>query len=320
MRARRSSTLVRAGLAVFVLLWLLDVGELRLFIPVWLPFLIALGLEVQLFVSSHRSRGGASSRDRGPQAVDRERFGYASENDELILLREGDQEAWIPYAGETPEGADELEREPLSTAPYVGERRRYGALRSLLAGLVVLALVAGAAWYVESQRGWNGVEADARASTTARFSAEAARIAGHPVTIRCDEAGSYVGAVQHADGVAVVGGRLAYLTPEICYSLYRLAFKDDVQSSQTARAIAVLAHESWHLAGVRNEGITECSALQSGVELGQRLGLDEEEARQLMRQQLAENAARGIASEYRVPPECREGGELDRNPDSSEFP
>ena len=51
------------------------------------------------------------------------------------------------------------------------------------------------------------------------------------MTIRCDEAGDYVGAVQHADGVAVVGGDLAYLTLERCIDLYRLAFKDEVRSS-----------------------------------------------------------------------------------------
>ncbi len=41
----------------------------------------------------------------------------------------------------------------------------------------------------------------------------------------------------------------------------------------TARALAVLAHEAWHLRRVRNEGRTECYALQAGVEIGQRLGL-----------------------------------------------
>jgi hypothetical protein len=82
----------------------------------------------------------------------------------------------------------------------------------------------------------------------------------------------------------------------------------------------VLAHEAWHLAGVSDEAKTECYALQSGVELGRRLGLGDDTARQMMRQQLVENAGRGAASEYVVGPECRNGGALDLHPRSSEFP
>ena len=83
----------------------------------------------------------------------------------------------------------------------------------------------------------------------------------------------------------------------------------------------MLAHEAWHLSGVRNEGVTECYAFQSGVALGQRLGLSEDRARQLMSQQLAENAGRqGEGAEYLVPPDCRDGGALDLDPGSSRFP
>jgi hypothetical protein len=127
--------------------------------------------------------------------------------------------------------------------------------------------------------------------------------------------------VQHADGAAVVGGRVAYLTPERCYDLYQLAFEDEVAFSQTARSLAVLAHEAWHLRGVRDEGTTECYALQSAVGIGQRFGLSEDTARQMMRQQLTENSLRGLATaEYRVSDECRDGGELDLDPASSAFP
>ena len=194
-------------------------------------------------------------------------------------------------------------------------------LRRFLAGLGLIGALALTFWFVESHTGWNGLDADTRAEATARFSEEASRVAGKPVTIRCDEAGDYVGAVQHADGVALVGGDLAYLTPERCLDLYRLAFDGDVTSSQTARAIAVLAHEAWHLQGVSDEGTTECYALQSGVELGERLGLSVARARQTMRQQLVENASRGRASPaYRVPPDCRDGGRLDLRPGDTRFP
>jgi hypothetical protein len=94
-----------------------------------------------------------------------------------------------------------------------------------------------------------------------------------------------------------------------------------VTGSQAGRAIAVLAHEAWHLRGVADEGTTECYALQSGVALGQRFGLSEDRARQMMRQQLVENQRRGLASfEYVVSADCRDGAPLDLAPDTSSFP
>ena len=127
--------------------------------------------------------------------------------------------------------------------------------------------------------------------------------------------------MQHSDGVAEVGGDVAYLTPARCHDLYRQAFEGGGPFSQTARAVAVLAHESWHLRGERDEGRTECFALQSGVDLARRLGATDDTARRMMRQQLAENALRTRGdAEYLVPPECRDGGELDLNPGSARFP
>ena len=323
----RSATLIRASLAVFVLAWLFGPRELRGAVPIWIPFLVALGLELQFFVSALRA--GAPTRrtaDRGPQPTDLEELGYEGAADELALVRRGGEEVWIPYAGETAEELDELADEALaaasperpSPAPLRTRRRplrRFAAGVATIGALVVLVLL------VERKTGWDALAADSRAKAVRLFSDEASRIAGHAVTIRCDEAGDYVGVVQHADGVAEVGGRVAYLTPVRCLALYRLAFEDDVRFAETARAIAVLAHEAWHLRGVRNEGVTECYALQSGVELGQRLGLSPRTASQMMRQQLVENALRrGRGAEYVVPRECRDGGRLDLHPERSRFP
>jgi hypothetical protein len=316
---------VRLGLALFVLAWLFDPLGLRSYVPLWLPFVIALGLELQLFIGAWRAAPTESrARGRLPQAVDRERYGYADEADELLLVRDQERELWIPYAGESADELDALiadaeDRDELDDEPdEAPERGR--SLRRLLVGVAVIAALGAIVW-VAGNRGWDGLDEETRAEAATRFSSEASRIVGRPVEIRCDEAGEFVGAVQHADGVAAVGGSLAYLTPEICHDLYRLAFEDDVTFSQTARAIAVLAHEAWHLRGERNEGVTECYALQSGVDLGVRLGLGEQTARQMMRQQLAENQLRARGSvEYLVPPECRDGGALDRDPGSSRFP
>jgi hypothetical protein len=320
---------LRIGLAVFVLAWLFAPYTLQSAVPIWLAFLIALGLELHFFIGGLRPAPARHS-DGKPQDVDLERYGYAADTDELLLVREEGEELWIPYSGETAdemrELIDEARERPVeeagATAVAPPERRGIRPpLRRFLAGLGVIGGLALIFWLVENNTGWNALDANTRAEATARFSDEASRVAAKPVTIRCDESGDYVGAVQHADGIAAVGGNLAYLTPERCLALYRLAFKDEVNSSQTARALAVLAHEAWHLRGVRDEGTTECYALQAGVQLGQRLGLSEDTARQMMRQQLVENALRGRASPaYLVPPDCRDGGRLDLKPDIARFP
>jgi hypothetical protein len=322
-------TLVRVGLAVFVLAWIFGPYALRSAVPIWLPFLIALGLELQFFVAAFRA-APVRRGDRGPQDADRERYGYGEEAEELLLVRERDGDLWIPYSGETDEElsalieeARERPEEEDETA-LAAEPERRGLLppiRRFVAGLGLIAALVLIFWIVENRTGWNGLDSSTRAEAAARFSQEASRVAEKPVAIRCDVSGDYVGAVQHADGVAVVGGDLAYLTPERCLDLYRLAFKGEVRSSRTGRALAVLAHEAWHLRGVADEGTTECYALQTGVGLGQRLGLSEDTARRLMRQQLGENELRGRSDPaYRVPPDCRDGGRLDLAPGTERFP
>ncbi len=84
----------------------------------------------------------------------------------------------------------------------------------------------------------------------------------------------------------------------------------------------MLAHEATHLRGVRNEAETECFALQEGVALGERLGLDADTARALMRAQRDRDLSDASIArlDYRLPPECRNGGALDLRPDDPAFP
>jgi hypothetical protein len=328
-RSPSPASALRVALVLFVLAWIFGPYELRTAVPIWFVFLIALGLELHFFAGALR-RTPAPRPDRRPQTVDRERYGYVEESDDLLLVREGEEEYWIPYAGESDEEVEALiaearerpgEETTARAVSFQEPRRVWLPVRGFLTGLGVIVVLALVLWLVESHTGWDALAGDTRAEAVARFSDEASHIAEKPVTIRCDESRDYVGLVQHADGVAAVGGEIAYLTPERCLDLYRLAFEGEVTSSQTARAIAVLAHEAWHLRGVDDEGTTECYALQSGVEVGQRLGLSDATARQMMRQQLVENALHGGAtSEYLVPPDCRDGGRLDLKPDDARFP
>lgn len=327
---RRPALVLRVALVVFVLAWLFGPYALRSAVPIWLPFLIALGLEVQFFVGGVRAPHGRRERpDRGPLVSDRERYGYGGETDDLLLVREGGEELWIPYAGESDEELAALVAEARERAAHeadaadawVGGEPRPRPLRRLLTAIAVIGAVAALVWLIDSRSGWKGLDPDTQAKAEALFSREASRIAGHPVAIRCDVSGKHVGFVQHADGIAVVGGDNAYLTPGICNDLYRLAFEHEVSFNPTGRAIAVLAHEAWHLHGVANEATTQCYALQSGVDLGRRLGLSESTASRMMRQQLAENVDRSrTPAEYVVTDECRDGGRLDLHPASSRFP
>ena len=287
---------LRVALVGFVLAWILGPMALRNAVPILVVFLIALGLEAHFLVGALRG-GPARIPDRAPQQIDRDRYGFG-----------------VDDADETGAETDEVELwpEPMERARPL----RNFAVGAGIIGVLVLVVVA-----VDGRNGWRSLSGERKAEAVARFSAEASRIAEKPVDIRCDEARDYVGTVQHADGVATVGGELAILTPEVCYDLYRLAFAGDVVGSQTGRAVAVLAHEAWHLHGVADESVAECYALQSGVDLGRRLGLGDGRARQLMRQQLVENELRGIDSlGYRVGSECRDGGALDLDPARTSFP
>jgi hypothetical protein len=267
----------------------------KAWIPVWLPFLAALALEVHFFVGGWRSQPSRlPARDRGPQPHDLVELGWEPE------FEDEEFNAYYEPAAE----------EPPRYARHVAE------------AVVALAIFGGILFYAVRPHGWKAVSAENQARAEAVFSAAATRIAGHPAAVVCDTSGSHVGVVQDADGAANVGGRVAYLVPRVCDELYQLRFKHRVRSfSQTARSIAVLAHEAWHLNGVGNEGLANCFGFQSGVQVGVELGLSESRARSMMREQLATNASdSGSNTQYLVPPGCRDGGEYDLDRGSSQFP
>ena len=292
-----AAAIVRIGLVVFVVLWILGPELLRSAIPLWLVFLVAVGLEVQFLVGALRA-GPQEAPDRRPQQVDFDRYGFEPEEDALD---------------------DDVDLDGLEVVDE--PRSLLHPLRRFVLGLGLIAVLVLAMWLIDGRTGWDSLDGPVRGEAAARFSAEASRIAGKEVSIYCDESRDYVGAVQHADGVAIVGGDRAYLTPERCYDLYRVAFEGEVTWSRTARALAVLAHEAWHLRGVGDEATAECYALQSGVEVGRRLGLSQGTAERMMRQQLAENALRGAGTaQYVVSPECRDGGRLDLEASRTSFP
>ena len=203
--------------------------------------------------------------------------------------------------------------------PRPARRSRVPLLLVIVAGLALFAY----AYRVDQKSGWTSVAAPDRARAERRFTAEAGRIAGRPVRVVCDESYAYTGVGSDAAGVAFIPRGLAYLEPTVCRSLYRVAFEHEVGSrDEAAFAITVLAHEATHLRGIRNEAETECAALQEGVRLGERLGLDPATARALMRFQRDRDLSDASIArlDYRLPAECRNGGALDLRPDDPSFP
>ena len=284
---------VRAAALVFVAAWLFSDG-VRAWVPVWVPILVLLAAEVEFVVRGRREEQQSSGRiPPGPEDAD---LGF----------------------GELVEDEDGLRFVPPPARP----ERRHGMLGWLVGGLLAAAVVALA---VRSDRAatWTALPADARARAEARFTAEASRIAGASVRVRCDDGYAFTGAGSDTLGVAFPARGLAYLDPSVCRALYDLAYRGDRSGrGQTTDALVVLAHEAVHLGGERREGVTECLALQEAGPLAVRLGLDEAKARRVLRsafdQRLAERNV--IRAAYALPSTCRDGGALDLRPSDSRFP
>jgi len=87
---------------------------------------------------------------------------------------------------------------------------------------------------------------------------------------------------------------------------------------EIAWSLNTLAHESYHLAGVRNEARTECYALQAIDYVATRLGASPDQARALAAFSFAQ-LPRRMPPEYSSP-ECRDGGREDLRPDDPIWP
>lgn len=88
---------------------------------------------------------------------------------------------------------------------------------------------------------------------------------------------------------------------------------------KTVYATLVLSHESHHLRGIRSEGETQCYAIQTTALVAERLGSPPDEAKAVAAHFLAVQQPR-IPNEYGLPDGCEDGGSLDLNPQSSNWP
>jgi hypothetical protein len=272
--------------------------QLQAAIPFWLPFAVLAATEIEFVIR------GMLERRHGVAPAPASRRLPGADDADL---------GWVETVDE--EGEPVL----VAAAPRPPRRSSVPIAIVVVIGIGLFAY----AYNVDRNAGWPSVSSANQARAEQRFTAEAGRIAGGPVTVECDDGYAFTGVGSDAAGVAFIPRRLAYLQPTICRSLYRIAFEHQVADRDDAAfAISVLAHEATHLRGIRNEAETECYALQEGVELGRRLGLDAATARALMRSQrdrdLSDESVQRL--DYRLPDGCRNGGSLDLRPDDPSFP
>lgn len=100
-----------------------------------------------------------------------------------------------------------------------------------------------------------------------------------------------------------------------CLSRHRAC---PVDVRKAAIAVNVLSHEAWHLAGVRDEAVTQCYALQTNAETAIRLGADRDGARALA-SYIGREVQPVLPADYRSS-DCYDGGALDLNPERPSWP
>jgi hypothetical protein len=158
-----------------------------------------------------------------------------------------------------------------------------------------------------------------------RLAKVASEIAGRDVDVHCPGLLERLADVSSHAGTVFFDeqGRPAKFTDldeETCSELDRFAEgkTGPGEDAKVARALHVLAHESSHLAGVRDEAAADCFGLQRTAFVAESLGAEPVEVERLAHLALAERAVTAPA-DYRSS-ECHDGGVLDLSPGSSLWP
>src|SRR5712692_2115926 len=145
----RTIRAVRLSLLVAIVAWFFSPPDWRYAVPLWLPFVVALVLEVEFAVGGwlQLSRQVPRQRGRAPQRGDLERFGWAGEPPD-----DEDPEFW--------------------SSPAV-PRQRSTLLRRAAVSLAVLGFIALVAWGISIRRGWSSLDRRTQAQVERVLSREA---------------------------------------------------------------------------------------------------------------------------------------------------
>ena len=184
---------------------------------------------------------------------------------------------------------------------------------------------------------WLADRADRRGNEQ-RLSTIASQIAGRPVRVECP------GPLGRLLGWDIVEGSVRFgpdrkpfdetkLRKQSCAELDALAEGRRAEElecigrtaiacgrhgRETAMAVDVLAHESWHLRGVIDEAETECRSLQTMAWTAQQLGATAEQGHAMARAEY-DGVYREMPDAYRSGA-CVDGGKLDMRPSDERFP
>lgn len=183
---------------------------------------------------------------------------------------------------------------------------------------------------LDPQRGWDKAKVPDRAPTVLerRLGEVAALAAGRSVQVRCEDFSD--GTPVEPGGVVQFRGNepaeFARIRPDVCTDLSRFPGSTIGAASCLSRhacergiviasqAITILAHESRHLSGIRDEAVTQCYAMQSVPRLAHALGATAQNAQALATLEYLIGYTR-MPPGYRSP-DCRPHGKLDLSPDT----
>jgi len=143
-----------------------------------------------------------------------------------------------------------------------------------------------------------------------QLSAIAGEVSGRHVTISCEGlSGALTGPRGESGRTEFIGDKpvsVSYVQEGICQALHAYARspKDCLlpceRPLEVAWSLNTLAHESYHLAGIRNEARTECAALRAIGFVAHSLGASPDQARALSAYSFAE-LPRRMPPEYSSP-------------------
>lgn len=174
--------------------------------------------------------------------------------------------------------------------------------------------------------------------TEKRLAEIAGSIAAHDVDVTCPSIWNRILDISSSGGTAhydVDGrGREARLAHQHCKTLERIGDRGfagsfdclrsrsdrcDDRVYEAAAAVHVLSHESWHLAGIRDEAVTECYAVQTDALIADRLGATPGQASAIATWAFRTNNDNGTPV-YRFSSDCSPGGRLDLDPHTAVWP
>ncbi len=181
--------------------------------------------------------------------------------------------------------------------------------RTVVAGLIsILAFTAGYFEVAHHQRQQLATEAIGVLTDVKGASADCERFSEELFNVS-----------QYQGYVYYDGSNVAYLRREVCHNLWDYAHGGQAHPTEgQIIAVHIVAHETMHINGIRSEAVAECRAVQLNYLVAEYLGATPEQARALQRRYFADIYPH--QQDGYVSGECAEGGELDINPDRTEFP